>query len=704
MSEATHIPERKPAIPTSETQESAQFQGTTMAPPPFQLAAAGVVQRREAPADNNDSLNGGVPAAFIEHLMLRENFIDHVYPDSLKIPTAGLGHRMKDHELKKYPMGAKVPMDVLKQWAREDTKWAYEAAQNQVAQLPAAAHNQTFTIALASMCFQSGPYWHTVHKNTWALMKQGKWEAAAIEAADSDWARQTPTRLYDFQAALRALAGGKTPASEGVAGNGATKPIASGTVTGDDVNVRSGPDTTYKAIGQLDTNAPVSIYETRNGWHRIGTGRWIKAEFVKQGAQSQPQPQQTPESQSKPTPNNTNSQTPIGRGSITGTSINVRKGPGLNFEPTGIQLDGPMDIKVYEKKDGWYRIGKDMWVSSQFMTLEGAQAKPVTAPATTAPVTSTPKLENGTVQADFLNVRTGPGTNFSTIGDKIQEGTTISIYEIRNGWLRIGEGRWVSAEHVRYSGSPKSQEQTSDTTKPRTGATHASGLEVASGTDRAATTISASVGYGGANRKADVIKVEQLLQTLGFKMVVNGVADKNTIGAIAAFQKAVLGSNDGRIDPGGRTLKLMNETPTGAFKNTNLNLQQDADAPVFNHPRWTNRSKLMVDGAGQVIPRASYPTMRELIRNLNIIADNLKGTFNCNSGYRSPYYNSTVEGSASQSNHQFGRACDIAASAYTPTQLKAQLLRLMKEGKIHKGGIGLYAWGCHYDIDTYREW
>ena len=95
--------------------------------------------------------------------------------------------------------------------------------------------------------------------------------------------------------------------------------------------------------------------------------------------------------------------------------------------------------------------------------------------------------------------------------------------------------------------------------------------------------------------------------------------------------------------------------------------------------------------------------MRNLIRNMNVIRSNIRGGLQVGSGYRSPAYNSTVEGAASQSNHQLGRAVDIY-SDFAPSELRAQLRSLIRQGLIHDGGIGLYSWGCHYDIDSSREW
>lgn len=43
-----------------------------------------------------------------------------------------------------------------------------------------------------------------------------------------------------------------------------------------------------------------------------------------------------------------------------------------------------------------------------------------------------------------LNVRRGPGVGHNKAGDALPEGTEVEVFEERNGWYRIGEGRWVS--------------------------------------------------------------------------------------------------------------------------------------------------------------------------------------------------------------------------------------------------------------------
>jgi hypothetical protein len=73
--------------------------------------------------------------------------------------------------------------------------------------------------------------------------------------------------------------------------------------------------------------------------------------------------------------------------------------------------------------------------------------------------------------------------------------------------------------------------------------------------------ISASVGRWAANRLPDVKTVQELLNKAGAlpPLAVDGMCGPKSNGAIFAFQKAHFGSADGRVDPGQRTIKKLNE-------------------------------------------------------------------------------------------------------------------------------------------------
>lgn len=54
-----------------------------------------------------------------------------------------------------------------------------------------------------------------------------------------------------------------------------------GKVTADSLNVRTGPGTGYRVTGSLAKDTEVTLYETENGWHRIGMGEeWVSGKYI----------------------------------------------------------------------------------------------------------------------------------------------------------------------------------------------------------------------------------------------------------------------------------------------------------------------------------------------------------------------------------------------------------------------------------------
>lgn len=86
-------------------------------------------------------------------------------------------------------------------------------------------------------------------------------------------------------------------------------------------------------------------------------------------------------------------------------------------------------------------------------------------------------------------------------------------------------------------------------------------------------TISASVGQGGKNVKADVITVQELINKVPpdkggpqHPLKVDGLAWTKTIAAVKRFQSISMGHKwpDGRVDPGGKTFMRLNDYDTPA--------------------------------------------------------------------------------------------------------------------------------------------
>jgi|GEM_PF-756356 len=219
--------------------------------------------------------------------------------------------------------------------------------------------------------------------------------------------------------------------------------------------------------------------------------------------------------------------------------------------------------------------------------------------------------------------------------------------------------------------------------------------------------ISQSVGRGGRNAAADVRKIQQALLDIGLNIgSADGVAGQTTSSSIRQFQIAMGIGNDGRVDPGGATLKKINETPNGAMFKTEDAFFEDPNRPVFRHGNFTNRAKLMIDGGGNTVPKQFWNNQKLLIQNLKIIGDYVGASLNINSGYRSPNYNTGIDG-AEASNHMWGMAADLGATGIGVYDLKVAIETLMNQGKITAGGIGYYpnANFVHYDVrGHYAPW
>ena len=108
---------------------------------------------------------------------------------------------------------------------------------------------------------------------------------------------------------------------------------------------------------------------------------------------------------------------------------------------------------------------------------------------------------------------------------------------------------------------------------------------------------------------------------------------------------------------------------------------------------------------GTKVPDEFLPNVQEVANNLQILRDYLKVQVRVTgSGYRSQKHNKKV-GGAKFSQHLTASGADINADGYTPKELAKEIEKLIKEGKMKQGGIGIYPNFVHYDIrGTKARW
>ena len=106
------------------------------------------------------------------------------------------------------------------------------------------------------------------------------------------------------------------------------------------------------------------------------------------------------------------------------TTLNVRNKP--NGTVIGKLKNGD-EVKISNYQNGWFEIGKDRWVSADY-------------------VHST----YGIVTANTLNIRSGAGTNYQDIGD-LKKNENVRVLKESNGWYLVLCGTrygWASAKYI----------------------------------------------------------------------------------------------------------------------------------------------------------------------------------------------------------------------------------------------------------------
>ncbi|WP_165351676.1 SH3 domain-containing protein [Priestia megaterium] len=278
-------------------------------------------------------------------------------------------------------------------------------------------------------------------------------------------------KLMVGMALTATLATAVTPGFGSIRGNQEKAYAATVTykVTASKLNVRSGAGTTYGIIGSVVKGQTLSVVSKSGSWYKINySGRtgYVSSDYV-QASRTTPPAESTTYT-------------------VTASKLNVRSGAGTNYASIGSVTKG-QKLSVVSKSGSWYKInynGRMGYVSSDYVQASGA---------TTPPAEST----TYTVTASKLNVRSGAGTSYASIGS-VTKGQKLSVVSKSGDWYKInynGRMGYVSSDYVQASGT---------TTPPAESTTYtvtASKLNVRSG----AGTNYASIGSVTKGQKLSVV-------------------------------------------------------------------------------------------------------------------------------------------------------------------------------------------------------
>jgi len=190
-----------------------------------------------------------------------------------------------------------------------------------------------------------------------------------------------------------------------------------GIITASELNIRKDAGTNYDSIGKYYRGDKVSITETKNGWGKTDKG-WISLDYVYENGKTGKNP---------------------AKGIVTGDGLNIRTGPGTNHESVGSTYNAGTRVNILEQLqigDTWWGCTDKGWISLSYVYIDGTKGE---------------HSGTGTVIGDGVNVRSGPGTNYDTVGSK-NYGDDIEVFhQVKVGdtwWGCIGSGKWICMDFV----------------------------------------------------------------------------------------------------------------------------------------------------------------------------------------------------------------------------------------------------------------
>ena len=235
-------------------------------------------------------------------------------------------------------------------------------------------------------------------------------------------------------------------------------PSVWGTVNTNNLNIRTSPSSTSTILGQFDAGTRVEILEqqTTDGvnWGRLEQG-WVNLLFVTlDGNNTDIAEDENKTDSSAPAEDKTEETTGTAvnqSGTVSASELNIRKGPGTNYDSVGKYYKGDK-VTITEIKDGWGKTSKG-WISMKYVNTSASTTdktdstnktdKDEKDPKYTTLVTDGSKKSLGKVKITIgaLNVRYGPGSSYEVV-KKVTNGTSHDYYQKKGDWVRIADG-WI---------------------------------------------------------------------------------------------------------------------------------------------------------------------------------------------------------------------------------------------------------------------
>lgn len=195
-------------------------------------------------------------------------------------------------------------------------------------------------------------------------------------------------------------------------------PAVDGSVNASSVNLRMGPGTqSFSVIKLLGSGTKLKLSGVSGDWYEVtadGVYGYISRQYVTLDGEAEGKASDAAEGGFT--------------GSIIGTSVRMRSGPGTKFEVLGYYSNG-VTMSILGSTEGWYKVscnGKTGYVFGDYIRI--------------TPKTAYSPVKDGSVNANGVNFRMGPSTQSFSVIKVLGYGTKLKISGIYGDWYEVSTG------------------------------------------------------------------------------------------------------------------------------------------------------------------------------------------------------------------------------------------------------------------------
>ena len=201
--------------------------------------------------------------------------------------------------------------------------------------------------------------------------------------------------------------------------------FGTGTICGSYVRMRSGASTSSSILGTYNSGTTMTVTGVSGAWYKVnynGTDGYVHSDYVSLSGVT-----------------SSGGSASGSNGSVKGSDVRMRSGPGTNHSILGVYNTGT-EMTITGESGNWYKVsygGNDGYVSKDYMT-------------TTKPSSGGSTSQTGYIKGNDVRLRSGAGTSYSILG-QYNNGTPLTITGTSGDWTAVtinGVKGYVNSAYV----------------------------------------------------------------------------------------------------------------------------------------------------------------------------------------------------------------------------------------------------------------